>query len=193
LNKFRTKNHIIMPFFCDIEQAQVLLQQGKVIAYPTEAVYGLGCCPFNKVAMERLAALKRRPLNKGFIVLIENWSQLRLLIGDVSEQQLIKVKKNWPGFVTRIFPKARSILACLSGEHPGIAIRMSAHPLQRALCQSGPLISTSANLSGQLPAIDVNGVVGQFPDGVDAILGGELGGERQVSTMFDVLTGMRIR
>lgn len=182
-----------MPPFCDIEQAQMLLQQGKVIAYPTEAVYGLGCCPFNKAAMERLAAIKRRPLNKGFIVLIANWSQLQPFIGDTPEQQLIKVRESWPGFVTWIFPKAPSIPACLSGEHPGIAIRMSAHPLLQALCQSGPLISTSANLSGQLPAIDVKGVVRQFPEGIDAILRGDLGGERQVSTMFDVLTGARLR
>ena len=182
-----------MNFISRIDDARFYLQTGGVIAYPTEAVYGLGCDPFNKDAVQKLLALKKRPLAKGFIVLIADWAQLPIFIGNVSESKWDLVRDSWPGPVTWLFPKAANVPLWLTGGHPTIAIRMSAHPIAFELCREGPVISTSANLSGQAPAIDIPSLQAQFPEGIDALLEGELGGAKQPSSIFDVCTGRRIR
>ena len=70
---------------------------------------------------------------------------------------------------------------------------MSAHPIARQLCAAGPVISTSANISGHEPAVDVAGVCAQFPHGIDALLAGDLGGAGQLSAIYDVLDGTCLR
>ncbi len=164
-----------------------------MIAYPTEAVYGLGCDPFNQKAVERLVALKQRSLDKGLILLISDWSQWGRLVGYVPTDRLDAVRATWPGPVTWLFPKAATIPYWLNGEHDTIALRMTAHPIARQLCAEGPVISTSANRSGHLPAVDLTGVQKQFPQGIDAFLEGALGGAQQTSAIYDVMTGQRMR
>ena len=176
-----------------VDEACRLLKLGQIIAYPTEAVYGLGCAPFNQAAVEKLLHLKQRPVSKGFIVLIANWSQLTPLIGPVPEERLKPVRHTWPGPVTWVFPKAETLPSWLSGDYSSIAIRMTSHPIAKALCKEGPIISTSANLSGREPAVDVAGVMTQFPSGIDAVLSGLLGGLSKPSAIYDVLSGKRWR
>ncbi|KTD23051.1 L-threonylcarbamoyladenylate synthase [Legionella londiniensis] len=177
----------------DVDEARILLQLGKIIAYPTEAVYGLGCDPFNEVAVNQLLALKKRPQEKGLILLISNWEQLSGLIDDIPSDKLAEVKKSWPGPVTWIFPKNKALPAWLTGSHNSIAIRMSAHQTAQELCKDGPLISTSANLSGEPPARSHDELVEQFPQGIAGLVAGDLGGALNPSAIFDVLTGRKLR
>ena len=170
-----------------------MLKQGKIIAYPTEAVYGLGCDPFNQHAVERLIALKQRAANKGFILLISDWTQLTPLVGTLSDVWLERVRQTWPGPVTWIFPKASGLPQELTGQHDGIAIRMSAHPIAHQLCSDGPVVSTSANVSGMPPITDPAELQLQFPQGIDAVLAGDLGGQRLPSAIFDVCSGEQLR
>lgn len=176
-----------------LKEACIAIQQGQVIAYPTEAVYGLGCDPFNARAVHRVVELKQRSVTQGVIVLISSWEQLFTLIAPVSEQHLERVQQTWPGPVTWVFPKSSAVPAWVCGDHPSIAIRMTAHPIARALCEEGPLISTSANIHGRPPARSVSELQAQFPQGIDLIVSGELGGASQPSTIYDVLTGHRLR
>lgn len=176
-----------------LDEAQTCLCQGKLLAYPTEAVYGLGCDPFNQQAVLALLALKQRSLSKGLILLISNWSQLSPLIAEVPASLLAPVQESWPGPVTWLFPKGACIPEWLCGEHDSIAIRMTAHPIARALCLKAPLISTSANISGHLPARDVAGVCEQFPEGIDVIFDGPVGGASAPSCIYDVRSGERLR
>lgn len=179
--------------FSQINEVRTFLKQGKIIAYPTEAIYGLGCDPYNQQAVEKLLTLKQRPISKGFIVLIASWDQLFPLIAPVPEDCLKRVRETWPGPVTWVFPKASLISPWLSGEHSGIAIRMSAHPIAHQLCLEGPVVSTSVNISGYPPARTIEEICTQFPTGIDAIVAGDLGGANQPSAIYDVLTGMRLR
>lgn len=177
----------------NIVDVRYLIQAGGVIAYPTEAVYGVGCSPFDKPAVERIWTIKNRSQEKGFIILIADWTQLTPLIAPISDVQLERVRASWPGPVTWIFPKSNMIPDWLSGQYDGIAIRMSAHPVAHALCQDGPIISTSANISGCDPARDLADLNRQFPQGIDAVLTGKLGGLKQPSMIFDVLSQKRLR
>jgi L-threonylcarbamoyladenylate synthase len=174
-----------------VDEARVLLDKGEVIAYPTEAVYGLGCDPFNKAAVEQILYLKQRSREQGLIVLIADWAQLWPLIADVPEIRLDAVKRTWPGAVTWVFPKSEQVPSWLTGKHESIAIRMTAHPVARALCQEGPIISTSANISGTQPLRDMQAVSDMFPD-VD-ILVGNLGSNVAPSALYHVLEGTQLR
>ena len=177
-----------------LDDAGHCLRAGGLIAYPTEAVYGLGCDPFNEEAVTKLLALKMRPMEKGLILLIADWQQLSALISDVSLDKMAAVRATWPGPVTWIFPKSTTIPVWLSGHHPGIAIRMSAHPVAHALCVSfGAIVSTSANIAGRDPARDISDLHHQFPKGIDALVPGGLGNERNPSAIYDVLSGKRLR
>lgn len=173
--------------------ARKLLKEGKIVAYPTEAVYGLGCSPFNQQAVAALLALKQRSMHKGLILLIADWSQLTPLVAPLPEELLAPVRATWPGPVTWIFPPASTIPVWLTGQHDGIAVRMSAHPIAHQLCLDGPVVSTSANISGHDSVRDLSELRAQFPEGIDAVLAGDLGGLSQPSTIFDVRTGVRLR
>lgn len=182
-----------MKILTQLKEASSLLQAGKIIAYPTEAVYGLGCDPFNWQAVERLLALKHRSISKGLILLISNWQQLDSLIEPIPTSLLDKVAATWPGPVTWIFPKAAQVPNWLSADEQTIAVRMSAHPIANAISENSPVVSTSANISGKPAAMDYASLTTQFPEGIDAFIEGDLGGLSQPSTIYDVRSGKRLR
>ena len=95
--------------------------------------------------------------------------------------------------MTWVFPKAAIIPDWLSGNHNSIAIRMTGHPGAHKLCADGPIVSTSANISGHEPAVDLAGVCAQFPYGVDAFLAGHLSESGKLSEIYDVYTSKRLR
>jgi len=177
----------------DIEQALRELRAGLVLAYPTEAVYGLGCDPFQPDSVARIVTLKGRSLDKGLILLISKWSQLFSLIGDVPPARLDVVKKTWPGPVTWVFPKSATVPDYLCGSHDTIAVRMTAHPVAQQLCQFDPIVSTSANPQGKEPARSLQALEHFFPKGVDGVVMGALGVENQPSAIYDALTDERLR
>ena len=177
----------------DLNQALLDIQEGQVLAYPTEAVYGLGCDPFNQTAVERILALKGRPLQQGLIVLIADWPQLFSLIGDVSITRLEAIKETWPGPVTWVFPKSENVPDWVSGSHNTIAVRMTAHPIAQKLCQLGPIVSTSANPHGKTPALSLEEVDQLFNTGLDGVVLGDLGTETRPSLIFDAVTNQQLR
>lgn len=176
-----------------LAEARHFLKKGKLIAYPTEAVYGLGCDPFNQAAVERLFRLKQRDVSKGLILLISSWEQLALLTKAIPETAMERVKSTWPGPTTWIFPKADCVPDFLNGHKNTIAVRMSAHPIAHGVSLLAPVVSTSANLTGQDPAKDSNDLIRQFPQGIDACLRGKLGEERKPSAIYEVLSGECLR
>ena len=139
----------------DHEQAAVILRRGGVIAYPTEAVWGLGCDPFDEAAVLRLLALKQREVEKGLILIgarVEQFDGLldwQALPADRAEA----VFASWPGPHTWIVPATGRVPHWITGMHDGVAARVSAHPDVVALCEAfaGPLVSTSANPAGSPP------------------------------------------
>lgn len=130
------------------------LAQGEVLAYPTEAVWGLGCDPFNAYAVQRILDLKNRSADKGLILVAANIEQFAFLLEPLSAEYKATLAASWPGHTTWLVPHNNKISPLLSGEHASIALRVSAHPLVQALCllNKGPIVSTSANPQGLPPA-----------------------------------------
>lgn len=179
----------------NINEAVTALKQGKIIAYPTEAVFGLGCDPFNEAAVMQLLKLKHRPVNKGVILIAHNWQQVAKLIAPIDDSRLKQVLSTWPGPVTWVFPTAATSPAWIRGDHPSIALRITAHPVASALCEAfrGPIVSTSANLDGEAPAKDTATVQGYFGSGIAVIVDGPLGEILSPTPIFDAVTGAIIR
>ena len=130
------------------------LATGGVIAYPTEAVWGLGCDPFNAAAVARLLALKQRPAHKGLILVAADQDQIAPLLEGLTNLQREQLNRTWPGPVTWLIPDPHNrIPANVKGDSTSVAVRVSAHPVVQELCRAwdGPLVSTSANRTGQAP------------------------------------------
>ncbi|MBP0049947.1 Sua5/YciO/YrdC/YwlC family protein [Marinobacterium sp. AK62] len=162
-----------------LKEAVRCLHAGGVIAYPTEAVWGLGCDPYNRAAVQRLLALKRRPEHKGLILVAASQAQIEPLLTPLNDQQRQWLDETWPGPATWLLPDPRGLVpGWIKGAHTQVAVRVSAHPLVQALCEAygGPVVSTSANRSAANPARSKLKVSTYFGYSVDFILPGELGG-----------------
>ncbi|HAZ54246.1 MAG TPA: L-threonylcarbamoyladenylate synthase type 1 TsaC, partial [Franconibacter helveticus] len=150
----------------EISQLVELLKQQQVIAYPTEAVFGVGCDPDSEVAVNRLLALKQRPVEKGLILIAASFEQLKPYIDDASlnAAQREAVFQHWPGQVTFVFPAKPSTPRWLTGRFDSLAVRVTDHPLVIQLCEAygKPLVSTSANLTGLPPFRPAQEVLAQF-------------------------------
>lgn len=170
------------------------LREGAILAYPTEGVYGLGCDPRNRAAVERILTLKQRPAAKGLILVAADLSQLLDFVRPLDRERMRRIEASWPGPNTWLLPARETVPRWLRGDHPTLAVRVTAHTLAAALCRTfgGPLVSTSANLSGRPPARAPLEVRLRCP-GVDRVIHGPLGGRSGPSVIRDGATGRVIR
>jgi len=161
-----------------IRQAARVLKQGGVIAYPTEAVWGLGCDPHNFQAVTRLLHLKQRPWQKGLILIAADFSQLADFVEplDKSLQNQLFKDKNKP--TTWLLPARLNTPTYLKGVHSTLAVRVTFHAQTIELCQEfgGAIVSTSANPADVSPARNALKIRTYFRNKLDFILNGETGG-----------------
>jgi L-threonylcarbamoyladenylate synthase len=188
-----------MKLLSTIEDAELIiqvLQEGELIAYPTEAVYGIGCDPDNEVAVLKLLALKKRPVVKGLILVAKTYSQLLPYVDDakIPMHKRTEIFSSWPGPVTWLLPAARQTPKWITGDSDLIAVRVSQHLVISQLCElfGKPLISTSANVSGMIPAINSEQLYQQF-DKTLLLVDGALGEANKPSQIRHGISGQTIR
>ncbi len=178
-----------------LKHASRLIRYGGVVACPTEAVYGLSCHPLNHEAVSTILTLKQRSQDKGLILVASDVSQLIPFTTDplIFNQQ--NIKESWPGPTTWLVPANAATPAWLTGIFPAIAVRITNHPIMAELCrQCGhALVSTSANISGQHPAVNALQVRKAFASSLDWILHADTGHNTQVSKIYDAVSGSLIR
>ena len=175
-------------------QVRRVIHSGGVIAYPTEAVWGLGCHPLHSAAVERLLWLKQRPMEKGLILVAADIQQFDFLLWDLPAGQMAKLQLSWPGPNTWLVPHQGRLPHWVTGNHATVALRVSDHPLVRQLCRAcGPLISTSANPAGRPPARNRLRIEQYFHGQLDDIVPGPLGVQRNPSIIRDLQTDSIIR
>ena len=181
--------------FLTISGAVRCLREGGVIAYPTEAVYGLGCDPANETAVGEILRLKDRPASAGMILIADRFSCFEPYVEPVSEELMARAMSVWPGPVTWLFPRAEGVPDWLAGSHPTVAVRLTAHPLCRELCSAfnGAIVSTSANPSSAEPARSAARVESYFGDALCGIVEGSLGAEQRPSEIRNLADGRVIR
>ncbi len=166
-----------------LRAAVYALQQHGVIAYPTEAVYGLGCDPKNTQAIQRILEIKHRNVQKGLILVAANWQQLYPWLQPLSAQEIKTIQPTWPGHTTWVLPAKHSVSSLLTGKYHTLAVRISAHPVVRQLCElyGSALVSTSANYAGQSPLREYRQVKNNFSQQLDYIIAAKVGNAREPS------------
>lgn len=178
-----------------LREAARCFRQGGIIAYPTEAIYGLGCDPLNWRAIEALLRIKQRSIDKGLILIAAGFEQLLPFIKPLPERQMKPILDSWPGPNTWLFPAAEGLPFWLRGRHDTIAVRVTDHPIAAALSRAcvSPLVSTSANISSHKPAHNATQVRARLGDSADFILTGRTGGQTKPSIIRHAVTGRIIR
>ena len=180
----------------NIELACQALKQGNIIAYPTEAVWGLGCDPYNEIAVNKILRLKDRPVDKGLILIGGSIDQFEPLLRELSVELRDTLDASWPGHITWLVPDPDQLIPqWIKGTHQSVAIRVSAHPVVQELCSTfaGPLVSTSANEAGEEEIRSRLILEDKFADKIACIVDGELGQAVKPSEMRDLLSGEIIR
>lgn len=181
---------------CGDDPIVTAFRQGRLLVYPTEAVMGIGCDPDNESAVQQLLKLKQRPQEKGVILIADNYSRLLPYVDDkaIAQDRRYAIFSSWPGAITWLLPKSATAPDWITGGQPNIAVRVTAHPVVKDLCEriGKPLVSTSANPSGQTPARNTQQAQHYFADAVDYVAG-EVGGLSRPSSIRDGNSGKIIR
>ncbi|BGI50940.1 MAG: L-threonylcarbamoyladenylate synthase type 1 TsaC [Arsenophonus endosymbiont of Ceratovacuna japonica] len=183
----------MLPLFKNIIKS---LDKGKIIAYPTEAIFGLGCDPTNEEAVCQLLLLKQRSWKKGLILIAGNYKQLIPYIDDkrLTNLQKKKMIATDNRAITWIVPAKKNTPKWLTGKFDSVAVRIINFKLIKNLCflYNKPLISTSANLNGLQPCKTKEEVISQF-NGKISILEGFIEGYKNPSEIRDIITGYLYR
>jgi L-threonylcarbamoyladenylate synthase len=168
--------------------AENIIKQGGLIAFPTDTIYGVAADPFNPEALEKVYMVKERPDEKALPVLIGDLSQLNDLVSTIREDVFKIAASFWPGALTLVLPKAPSIPAELSA-YPTIGVRMPDLAFALSLLkQTGPLATTSANISNGPNPISAQDVIDQLGGRIDLILDGGQTPGHIASTVVDATT-----
>ncbi len=177
-----------------LDFARRQLVAGGVIAYPTEAVWGLGCDPFNEAAVHKLLMLKRRDIAKGLILVAGSIEQFADYLSGLEPRLLAKLNHSWPGPITWLVPDNGFAPRWVIGDHTSVALRVSAHKPIIDLCHSfgGPIVSSSANISG-CPTPKWPWQLQQQLAGLDFCMNGALGKANKPSEIRDLMSDKVIR
>ena len=181
----------------DIAKAGAVLRDGGVVLCPTEGVYGLSCNPFCDEAVKRIIALKKRDTAKGLIIVGSSYDQIRELVCNekLTERHREMIASLWPGPYTFILPVSRTFSRYLMGAHSSLAIRVTAFDTMRRLCDlaESPLVSTSANLSGQQEVSSFAELNESLFPNVDIVLKLPCGGLNMPTSIYDTLSDRLLR
>ncbi len=166
--------------------AENTIRQGGLIAFPTDTIYGVAADPFNPKTIKKVYLVKERADEKALPVLIGEFSQLSDLVSHLREDIRIIANAFWPGPLTLVLPKALNIPPELS-VHPTIGVRMPDLAFTLSLLrQTGPLATTSANISGGPNPTTAQDVMDQLGGRIDLILDGGPTPGPTASTVVDV-------
>jgi L-threonylcarbamoyladenylate synthase len=171
-----------------LQEAVRVLQQGGVVAYPTDTVYGLAVDATNVTAIARLFTAKQRPGDKAIPLIIGEMSQLSQVAATIPLDAERLMQAFWPGPLTLLFEPQSGIPSELRGSSAGIGVRWPAALISQHLaCMLGrPITATSANRSGAAVALTAPQVMAQLSSTVDLILDGGPAASTEVSTVLDV-------
>lgn len=172
------------------------LRSGGIIAYPTEAVFGLGCNPNDESALQRIIDIKGRDAHKGFILIASSQQQLQGFIAPVSASQQVQVDEHWPGPVTFVVPASAQVNnSLLTGYRDTLAVRVSSHPVVIELCNQygGAIVSTSANRSGDPSLRTAESVKQSMGDELDSIVDAPVGTLESPTRIFELASGQQLR
>ena len=158
----------------DLNRAVAILNDGGVVAFPTETYYGLAVDPLNPMALNYLFTLKQRDIAKPILTLVDDRESLSSLVHEIPIIYNQLMDKFWPGPLTLIFQAKINLPTLLTAGTSTIGVRQSSHPFARQLLRAfgRPVTATSANISGKDAAVDAYEVKAHFGDQIDMVFDG---------------------
>jgi len=158
----------------DPAEAAEALRAGRVVALPTETVYGLGGNAFDPRAVAQIFAAKDRPEFDPLIVHVGSWDMLSTVVTEFPEPARQLAERFWPGPLTMVLPKSDRVPDLVTSGLPTVGVRWPAHPLMLQVLQHTdfPIAAPSANLFGRLSPTTVEHVLDQLGDRIDLVLDG---------------------
>jgi L-threonylcarbamoyladenylate synthase len=177
-----------------LKKAIDICKSGGIIAYPTEAVFGLGCLPLNEHSVQRILKLKQRSVQKGLILVAASIEQLDMFVDFSKVKDMQVVNDSWPGPVTWLVPAKSATPYWLTGDHNTLAVRVSDNPVVRALCEElDPIVSTSANPQAAEPAKSSQQVLSYFKSDIDYVIPAKIANTMEPTEIRDAQTGDILR
>jgi len=169
------------------------VKKGAIFAYPTEAVFGLGCDINNKYAIQKILNIKKRDISKGLIVISDNLEKVRNLVDD-NYFKIFVDENSGSTPTTWLCPASDLVLPEITGDSKKIAIRITKHDISKSICKllDMPIISTSANIAGEKPVTKQDGLKSFFDD-IDYTVDGEVGNNKKPSRIIDLISKEVIR
>jgi L-threonylcarbamoyladenylate synthase len=155
----------------DFLKAAEVIKNGGVVLYPSDTIWGLGCDPTNEKAVQKVMEIKKRNEAKSFILLVDSIPMLERYVPEFPEicYELIEVAID-P--LTIVYPTSKGLSKLVTGNDGSIGIRVTMDPMCKKLIQTirKPLVSTSANISGEPFPMDFEGISQEIKDKVDFIM-----------------------
>jgi L-threonylcarbamoyladenylate synthase len=156
----------------NISEAARIIKSGGLVAFPTETVYGLGANALDPIAVAKIFEAKRRPFFDPLIVHIESMSDIEKIAENLGAIEKKLAEKFWPGPLTLILPKKKTVPDIVTAGLPTVAVRMPGHETARELIKEAgcPIAAPSANLFGSISPTKAEHVLAQLGDSIDMIL-----------------------
>lgn len=173
-----------------LAKAAELIQNGEIVGYPTDTIYGLGTNPFNHLAVENIFRLKNREPNQQIILLVGKNYDLDVIVDEVNDVAKKLISSFWPGPLTLVFKNKASFSPLVTGKDNTVALRSPSNTTTLKLlnlCKI-PITSTSANKSGTENPKGAQDVYKTFNNQISMILDDEVVKETACSTIVDVTT-----
>ncbi len=173
-----------------IEAAAVVVRRGGIVLYPTDTVYGLGCSGLRADTLARLFELKQRPPERGVLLLIPELAWVERCARSVPAEFFPLAEALWPGPVTFLLPASPQLPALIAGDQAKVGLRQPELPYLRSWIEAigAPLVSSSANISGQPLPRSIEELATLFGDRVDLFLEVAEMAEAKASTVVDLCT-----
>lgn len=171
-----------------VSRAVGLLQRGRVVAFPTDTVYGVGVHALLPEAVASLYRIKKRPAHLAVPLLLADAQEMARVCQDVPPSAWTLARHFWPGGLTLVLHRAPVVPGVVTGGGPTVAVRVPDHSLVRHICDQlgAPLAASSANLHGQPPPVTAEGVYSALGRGLHLLLDGGISPGGIPSTVLDL-------
>jgi L-threonylcarbamoyladenylate synthase len=175
-----------------IKKISQIIKNGGLFVFPTETVYGVGALMSNRLAINKIYQLRKRPKNKALLILVSSFAMALKYIQKTSSQTKNNIEKLWPGPLTIIFKKRKNVPNFVTANQKTVAVRVPENKFLLALIKKigQPIVAPSANLSGGKSPITAQETFKNFLNKVDLILDGGKTKYQHESTILD-LTGRK--
>lgn len=158
----------------NIIQIKKILDEDGIIIFPTDTVYGIGCNCYSEKALKKLFSFKNRPLSKPINVLTDSYEKIKTIAKSINAKEEELIKKYLPGDLTIILDKKKEVPDLLTASLDTVGVRIPNNDMALTILGNYkyPLATTSVNLSGESPGIEVSDFIEEFKDKVDVIVDG---------------------